>query len=253
MNQANVMVIPLLRDNYGFVIREGENAVVIDPSESDPVISWLEEQGVVPSHILLTHYHHDHIGGVDSLRRRYKATVVGPVPAPLAVDDIATPDKPIGIRSTEFRVIDTVGHAFPHVSYYDEKHKWLFSGDCLFGAGCGRLAGESASVMWKSIQSLSSLPDDTRLYFGHEYTLSNLEFALFVEPENPDIARRQREVSALLASGRFSAPSTLEEEKRTNPFLRVNSLEIRRSLGIPHASDVEVFAALRIAKNSFRS
>lgn len=219
----HVHVLPMLDDNYSYVIEDGDRVMVVDPSEASPVIQLLKRLNRTLTHILITHHHADHTGGVDALCARYAAKII---------DAHAGANPLPGIEA-----IETPGHCFPHTAYYLRAPGWLFSGDCLFGAGCGRLFGDSAVVMWASLGKLAALPDNTVVYFGHEYTLDNLAFAAAVEPENRAITERRARVSAALASGGFSTPSTIAEEKLTNPFLR--------------AGDAETFAALRRKKNSF--
>jgi len=251
MTSPRVFVVPVLHDNYAYLIVSGHDALIIDPGEAAPVAAVVEKNKLIPRAMLITHYDHDHIGGVAELRRMFNMKVIGPSPSPLKLDVGCQPGQSLPIIDLQLQVIDTPGHAFPHVAFYESTHRWLFSGDCLFGAGCGRLSGSTAPIMWKSIQALAALPDDTSLFFGHEYTLSNLSFAAFVEPENDAIPARRLRVEECLRKGGFSSPSTMGEEKATNPFLRVNSADIRRRLNLADASDLAVFTALRNAKNSF--
>jgi hydroxyacylglutathione hydrolase len=223
MFSMKVHILRVLQDNYAYLVEYGDHTLVVDPSESAPIIACVEKLGCNITHILITHHHGDHTGGVAALRARYGAAVMDPSSGPRPLDGV--------------EAIDTPGHCFPHVAYYVPKQKWLFSGDCLFGAGCGRLAGDSAAIMWASLQKLKALPDETEVYFGHEYTRDNLAFAASVEPENTAIVERRARVAKALNEGRFSVPSTITEEKMTNPFLR--------------AGDVEKFALLRRKKNAF--
>lgn len=249
--RGRVTIIPVLGDNYSYVVEAGDTAAIIDPGEADPLISYLDEHHAKPELVLITHYHRDHIGGISALQKKYTIKVVGPAPPLLELDVTCSPGDPIVLGSVQFDVLDTAGHSFPHVTYYEPSRRWLFSGDCLFGAGCGRIAGSAAATMWKSIQSLAALPDDTLMFFGHEYTLSNLAFAAAAEPGNSAIHKRRQRVELQLKKGEYSSPSTLAEEKATNPFLRVHSSEIRQKLNMMDASDLAVFTALRAAKNSF--
>jgi len=249
---SSVQVIPALEDNYAYLIHSREQALLIDPGEAEPCLKLLDRLGLQLTHILITHYDHDHIDGLDALTRKYNPCIIGPVPASVTLYQPCRGGEQLNVCGLNFQVIDTPGHARPHVVYFEATRRWLFSGDCLFGAGCGRVMGNAYDVMWKSIQSLASLPDDTILYFGHEYTVANLAFAASVEPENQAVKDRLRSVTLELKSGRFSSPSTLGLERLTNPFLRVHSSEIRALLGLPHATEEEVFIALRKAKNGFR-
>jgi len=249
----SVQIIPALEDNYSYLIHSAEKALLIDPCEAGPCLRLLDKLDLELSHILVTHYDYDHIGGLDVLTRTYHPCVTGPVPASVTIDQPCRGGDRLNVCGLTFQVIDTPGHAQPHVVYYEENYHWLFSGDCLFGAGCGRVTGNAYNLMWKSIRSLAALPDDAMTYFGHEYTQADLAFAASVEPENKAIQMRARSVSHDLKSGRFSTPSTLGLERQTNPFLRVHLPEIRAKMEMPDASDEEVFIALRKAKNDFRS
>ncbi|MGA1193678.1 MAG: hydroxyacylglutathione hydrolase [Kiritimatiellia bacterium] len=232
----NVRVLKALSDNYIFIIEAPSAVVVIDPAETEPVMRWLRDHQREPTHVLITHYHADHTGGVEALRRAYGMPVYGPAPSPFPVEQVEEGCIDLADELT-VEVIDTPGHAFPHAAYYFRERGWLFSGDCLFGAGCGRLRGDAAAVMWSSLQRLAALPDQTSIYFGHEYTLDNLAFAATVEPDNPAIPERRARVQDALRTAEFSVPSTLAEEKATNPFLR--------------AGDMATFAARRRRKDVF--
>ncbi|HMP90807.1 MAG TPA: hydroxyacylglutathione hydrolase [Kiritimatiellia bacterium] len=251
MTKPLIHVIPALSDNYGFVIQVGADAIVIDPSEPRPFLNVLETGNMRVTHVLLTHGHHDHVGGVDALRDRYRALIIGPKGMSLNLDHQVSHDENIRIHGLRVKALDTPGHAFPHSAFHMAEQGWLFSGDCLFGAGCGRLSGNSADVMWRSLQLLSGLPDHTKVFFGHEYTLNNLAFALTVDPDNAEVKKRISDLQASLASGGYSVPATLAEERQTNPFLRTSEPAIRRSLGLMEATDLEVFTALRKAKDRF--
>ena len=253
MTPPHIQIIPILEDNYAYVINQDGWALVIDPGEARPIADYLAAHALSLAHILITHYDYDHIEGIAPLRSSFRPSVIGPTSSRVGLDVIAQPGVDLSLDGLTVRVIDTPGHAFPHVAYYFPDQGWLFSGDCLFGGGCGRLAGDSASVMWNSLQSLNQLPADTKVFFGHEYTLANLAFAQSVEPDNPQIRDRISREQQVLAAGGFSAPSTIHEERMTNPFLRLHSATIRKSMGLSSASDAEVFAALRKAKNGFRS
>jgi hydroxyacylglutathione hydrolase len=252
MTPPHIQIIPILEDNYAYVITRDGRALVIDPGEARPVAEYLAAHALSLSHILITHYDYDHIEGIEPLRATYRPLVIGPASPRVRLDVIARPGIDLSIEGFIVRVIDTPGHACPHVAYYFPDQGWLFSGDCLFGGGCGRLAGDTAVTMWKSLQSLNELPADTQVFFGHEYTLANLAFARAVEPDNPDIRDRITHEEQVLATGGFSTPSTIREERLTNPFLRPQSATIRNTLGLVGASDADVFAALRKAKNRFR-
>lgn len=251
-----VIVLPALADNFIYALTAPEGLLAVDPSEAEPVQRLLDERELPLLGIVLTHYHGDHTGGVEALRRRYRqAWVAGPRGAAgLRIDRMVEEGDVLAAGPWRLEAIDTPGHAMPHVSYVERRRGWLFSGDCLFGAGCGRLASPAAaSAMWQSLEKLVRLPDETRIYFGHAYTLENLAFAAQVEPSNTAIAKRRRDIAARLAAGQSCAPSTLAEEKATNPFLRVREAEVRAFVQADgKMPDAEVFAALRFRKDHAR-
>lgn len=210
-------------DNYIWLIGcEGHNSVaIVDPGDEEPVIEALEAQQLTPVAILITHHHGDHTGGVTELVERYQIPVYGPanerIPAlthPLSEGDtVELPDCDLSLA-----VFDTPGHTRGHICYYG--HDALFCGDTLFTAGCGRLFEGTAEQMYRSLEKLRALPDETHVYCAHEYTQANLGFAREAEPENEDIKVRSDEVDGLRANGQATVPALLGLEKATNPFLR---------------------------------
>jgi hydroxyacylglutathione hydrolase len=257
-------IIPLaaFTDNYVWAIREGDRAAVVDPGDAAPVRAWLDDEGVSLTAILVTHHHRDHTGGIVELVRDRAVPVVGPareaIPArtlPVAQGDRFT----IPGLDLELGVLDIPGQTAGHVAFFGHGGAWgapaLFCGDTLFAAGCGRLFEGTPAEMWRSLSALAALPGDTRVYCGHEYTLANLRFAAAVEPGNPAIASRTAREQAKRDRGVPTLPSTLAEERATNPFLRAGDPGVRsvaeawagRKLG----DAVAVFAALREWKNAF--
>ena len=213
--------IPAFDDNYIWVLYDERHAVVVDPGEAAPVLAWLNAHERALCGILCTHHHGDHIGGVAELCAVYNV----PVYAPRA-ENIAGTTNPVaeGDRITlpeldvSFDVMDIRGHTRGHVGYLGAGY--VFCGDTLFGCGCGRVFEGSMEEMHHALQRLAALPEETRMYCAHEYTESNIRFALACEPENADLKRRAGETHALRASGQPSVPSTIALEKATNPFLR---------------------------------
>lgn len=210
-------------DNYIWLIGcEGQSTVaIVDPGDADPVLAYLEHEGLVPCAILITHHHGDHTGGVKELVARYAIPVYGPanerIPAlthPLREGDRVE----LATCALTLQVFDTPGHTRGHICYYG--HGALFSGDTLFTAGCGRLFEGSAAQMYTSLEKLRTLPDETLLYCAHEYTEANLRFAVVAEPANPATVTRAEEVRQLRRAGQPTVPATLALEKATNPFLR---------------------------------
>jgi hydroxyacylglutathione hydrolase len=256
MPSYEVVPVRALKDNYVWVLRKGRAAAVIDPGEAQPVLSYLEAEGLDLVAVLLTHHHRDHVGGVPGLLERFKVPVYGPKNEPIATltrsvsqgDRVEVPE--IGAI---FDVLDIPGHTRAHIAYYGEKT--LFCGDTLFACGCGRLFEGTPEQMYESLQKLAALPDETLVYCAHEYTLANIEFAKAVEPGNTALAEREQADAALRANNRPTVPSTLKREKATNPFLRCSEPAVIESankyLGSRIGHPVQVFTAIRDWKNSF--
>ena len=253
----DIVTIPCLSDNYAYLLHDaatGDTAVV-DVPEAAPILRALEERGWQLSTILLTHHHPDHVQGVDELRAATNARVIGAaadrhrLPA---LDIAVTEGDTVRVGGVEGRVIDVSGHTVGHVAFHFPQTGALFSADSLMACGCGRLFEGTPAMMWKSLTKLISLPPETRVYSGHEYTTGNIAFALTIEPENGMLRSRETEVAALRARMQPTVPSTLSEELATNPFLRPGEAGIRRKLGFESdAEDAEVFAEIRRRKDAF--
>jgi hydroxyacylglutathione hydrolase len=249
------VLIPCLADNYSYLLHDpaSNSACVVDPAEADKVAATLEARGWTLTHILNTHHHFDHVGGNEGLKARYGATVFAPQDesAPIPGMDVGvTPGGKIPFGGHMFEIIATPGHTAGHVAFHCPGTDQVFVGDTLFSMGCGRLFEGTAVQMWASMQRLMALPDSTKIYCGHEYTQSNAHFALSLEPGNQDLQTRAAEVDTLRAQGQPTLPSTLDLEKRTNPFLRPHSAEIRQTLNMKGADDTAVFAEIRRRKDN---
>jgi len=258
----NLLPLPALTDNYIWMLHDGHQAIVVDPGEAPPVMRVLQQLGLQLQAILVTHHHGDHVGGVDALRNATGATVHGPAreripqPAvPLAHGDTVTA---LGLR---FDVMDVPGHTAGHIAFFCadmDAAPLLFCGDTLFSGGCGRLFEGTPAQMLQSLESLATLPGNTRVCCTHEYTLSNLRFARAVEPANAALIGYQDRCEALRASDQPTLPSSIALEREINPFLRVRVPAVAQSAREhePQISDEEdavaVLAALREWKNNFR-
>jgi hydroxyacylglutathione hydrolase len=256
MAVLEIELVPCLRDNYAYLVRDAGDGVcaVVDPSEAAPVAAAVAAKGWRLTHILNTHHHPDHTGGNTALKKEYGAQVIGPekdrerIPAMDAgVDEHS--DFMLGSHSV--RILDVPAHTRAHIAFAFEADEAVFTGDTLFAMGCGRLFEGTPETMWRSLSKLKDLADSMRIYCGHEYTLNNGRFALTLEPGNADLRARMREVEQLRTAGAPTIPSTIGLEKRTNPFLRPHSAEIRRTLNMPLATDVDVFAEIRARKDAF--
>jgi hydroxyacylglutathione hydrolase len=250
----DVLPVRAFRDNYIWTLRRGESVAVVDPGDAQPVLEYLARERVRLVAILATHHHADHVGGIATLCAGHDVPVYGPRHEP-----IPTLTRPVGGGDTvtipeldaSFAVLDIPGHTRAHVAYYGAQS--LFCGDTLFACGCGRVFEGTPEQMSASLARLAALPDDTRVYCGHEYTLANIAFARTVEPANAALATLEVEAREQRAQDRPTLPSTVGREKATNPFLRCTEAAVIRSaeayLGARTTSPVGVFAALREWKN----
>lgn len=247
-----VHVLPALSDNYMFLVEEGGKSAVIDPAEPGPVLDFMERLGVCLSEIWLTHHHMDHIAGVPALKEKTGCRVFAP-------KDPRIPNVDVGLEAGisrfldrwDVQVIPVPGHTRTQLAYYLPLLGVLFSGDSLFAGGCGRLFEGTPQEMLLSLLSLAKLPSNTLVYSGHEYTESNLRFAMHVHPNCPVTKARSDEVQSMRQQGLPTVPSRLEEERATNPFLRVFDPAYKRALKREGASDLEVFSYLRALKDQF--
>ena len=255
MTKLEIHQFPCRSDNYGVLLHDAETGETasVDAPEGEAVARALAERGWKLSHILTTHHHPDHVEGNERLKREHGCEIVGPAGE---ADRIPGIDRQVrggdAFRwaDREVRVIDTPGHTASHVSYHLPADGLLFAGDTLFAMGCGRLFEGTPAQMWASLKRLMELPDETVIYAGHEYTLSNARFAATVDPDNAALRERLAAVERMRAEGRPTLPTTMAKERATNPFLRVGDPSIRSALGMNAASDEEVFARVRALKDS---
>ncbi|WP_223434600.1 MULTISPECIES: hydroxyacylglutathione hydrolase [unclassified Pseudomonas] len=252
-----ISALPAFTDNYIWLLQDPvtRRCAVVDPGDAAPVQAWLAANpGWALSDILITHHHHDHVGGVKQLKKATDAKVYGPASETIPARDVALKDNDrISVLGWDFEVISVPGHTLGHIAYYHQDV--LFCGDTLFAAGCGRLFEGTPEQMHTSLTRLASLPEDTQVYCTHEYTLSNLRFAVAVEPGNPHTVERLAKVTEQRAAGIITLPSSIALEKLTNPFLRVGETSVKEKVdernGTYNRAPSAVFAALRAWKDKF--
>jgi hydroxyacylglutathione hydrolase len=255
-----IIPVPAFRDNYIWVLRDDRRAAVVDPGDAAPVLAYLDAERLDLAAILVTHHHADHVGGVAALAQRSGAPVLGPafetIPARTrALDDGDTVE--LAELDAHLAVIHVPGHTLGHIAYAGEVggERVAFCGDTLFAGGCGRLFEGTPAQMHASLARLAALPAETAVYCAHEYTLANLQFAQEVEPGNAALAARAARDLARRKRGEPTVPSTIGDERATNPFLRAAVPEVRAAAqeheGRELASEVDVFAAVRRWKDVF--
>lgn len=252
----DLVTIPCLKDNYAYLIHDAETGetAVIDVPEAAPILRALQHRKWKLSEIWITHHHGDHIDGVAELRAATGAMVVGAAADAhrLPPLDLALPDEgAFTIGRTAVETFPVPGHTVGHIAFSLPTGKLVFTGDSLMSAGCGRLFEGTPAQMWASLQRIAKLHPDTLVCSGHEYTTSNIRFALTLEPQNAALISRSKRVAAAREDDRPTVPVTLSEELATNPFLRAHRAELKTAIGLPDASDAEAFAEIRARKDRF--
>ena len=251
-----LVTVPCLKDNYAYLLRDSATGATaaIDVPDAAPVIEALSLRGWPLHQIFLTHHHWDHIDGVAALVAATGAQVIGAAadahrlpPLDIALNDGDT----VSIGAEVGHVIDVSGHTIGHIAFYFPTSALAFTADSLMAMGCGRLFEGTPAQMWDSLQKLMKLPPETLICSGHEYTASNMRFALALEPDNPDLILRNDRITAARSQGLATVPSRLADELVTNPFLRAGTAQMKSILGTPHATSAEAFADLRARKDSF--
>jgi hydroxyacylglutathione hydrolase len=251
---ADIRVFSCLTDNFGYLVHDSESGATasIDAPEAAPIIKALEQEGWKLTDILVTHHHGDHVGGVAELKDRYGCRVVAPHDKTTKianVDQRVANGDIVKVGTLLARVLETPGHTLDHISYVFDTDKALFAADTLFSIGCGRVFEGNHPMMWDSLRKLRALPDDFRLYCGHEYTASNVKFALTIDPDNPDLQTRAAEVARQRADNKPTIPVLMGEEKKANVFLRADDPQVAARLRMKGASAAEIFGELRERKN----
>jgi len=256
MSEIEVHMFPCLRDNYGFLVHDPDSGATacVDTPEVEPILRALDERGWTLTYILNTHHHADHAGGNRQIKAATGCRIVGPRADAERIPgiDIEVGDgDELRLGARRIVVRETPGHTRGHIVYHFPDDRIAFVGDTLFAMGCGRLFEGTPAQMWSSLRKILEWPDDTRLYCAHEYTQANARFALTVEPGNAELRRRAEEVDELRAAGRPTVPTTVGQERATNPFLRPDSRNLRETIGLLDADDVAVFAKTRALKDAF--
>jgi len=253
---SSIEIIPCLSDNYAYIIRDEQTNknILVDAPEHAPIERYLDDKDMNLDFILITHHHSDHIDGINHLKLKYSPKVIGAkrdrhrLPQ---LDIEVEEGKQLTIGSKTFDIYDVDGHTVGHIAYSLLEDKALFTGDSLMVMGCGRLFEGSPEDMWKSLEKLKKLPEDFMIYSGHEYTKSNIEFAVTVDPQNEKLLSRRRKELEKLQKGLPTIPSTLREELDTNPFLRESELSIVDHLDMANLDPISRFAKIRALKDNF--
>ena len=252
----NIEPIKAFNDNYIWLLTTNEGSIVIDPGEATKTINYLKENSLNLKGILITHHHFDHTGGIEDMLKFKNVDVYGPVNNISSINKKLRDGDLFSLIGIDFKIIEIPGHTLDHIAFFSENNgnPVLFCGDTLFSSGCGRVFEGTFEQMHKSVLKLKSLPANTKIYAGHEYTQSNLKFAMEVEPLNQKLVSRYNDVQDLLNKGTPTLPTTLELELEVNPFLRCQTKEVQSSVvkqfNTSNHED-EIFKALRQWKDNF--
>jgi hydroxyacylglutathione hydrolase len=251
-----IVTVPCRTDNYAYLLRDGATGKVglVDAPEAGPIEAALAEHGWSLDIILITHHHDDHIAGVEALRGKFSAEVIGAeadrhrLPR---LDRAVKEGDTVALGESQATVIDVSGHTVGHVAYHFTEAGAVFTADSLMAMGCGRIFEGTAPMMWASLGKLAALPDETLVYSGHEYAAGNARFAVALDGDDAAFRARAAAIQAARANGRPTVPVKLSEELASNPFLRAVDPMLKARIGMADAPDVEVFAEIRRRKDSF--
>ena len=256
MSHLNVHLTKCLSDNYSYIIfnQISKNAIIIDPAEANPLVDAITKLGLNLKYILVTHHHQDHVDGNIDLKNKFDCKIVGFADDANRIPgiDILIKDKEIfNFEGEEIQLNFSPGHTSGHVFFYFKKNKLAFVGDVVFSLGCGRIFEGTAKDMYQSILKIKSLPDEVKIFCGHEYTESNLKFCLAYDQNNDHLIKRAAEIKSLRSKGFPTVPTTILDEKQTNIFFRCDDKAIFQKLGLEGHSEEEVFKKLRELKDNF--
>ncbi|MCH9634601.1 MAG: Hydroxyacylglutathione hydrolase GloB [Chlamydiae bacterium] len=256
-HKLHVTPIPILDDNYSYLVScpETSKSIVIDPGDASPILNELQKQSTQLQQIWLTHFHKDHINGALELQEETRCILVGPKSKSgqiLELNQQVSELDQLELGSHKAKVLEVPGHSKNDIAYWFYQDNTLFCGDVLFSLGCGKLLEGTAEEMWRSLRKIRDLPPDTQLYFGHEYTLENAEFALFIDPENQSLVEFAKYIKLQRSQNKWTTPSLLGDEIKSNPFLRSDLPYWKNKFGLPDVSPTEIFKILRKKKDQFK-
>jgi len=252
----NIEIISCLNDNYSYLIHDNQSntVAIIDPSEFAPCDKIISKKYKKLDYILNTHHHYDHVGGNKELKKKYNSKILGfksdeeRIPN---IDKLLEDNEEFNIGNIKFTTLFIPGHTAGHIAFYSKTEKVIFTGDTLFSMGCGRVFEGTYDQMFESLNRIKDLPEDTKIYCGHEYTQKNIEFCIKYNPNNDLLKKTKNTIEEKLKNGEPSIPSTLLKEKQMNIFLRTDDLDVKNILNLKKASNLEIFTKLRDLKDNF--
>ena len=252
----DITIIPCLQDNYSYIIQDSSTDIVgvVDPSEFNPIDNFIKKKFNKIDFILNTHHHFDHTGGNLKLKKKYDCKIIGSLKDEKKIPGIDVKlehDDIFKFGNIKFKIILVPGHTSGHICFYSDKEKIIFTGDTLFSLGCGRVFEGTYSEMLQSLKKIKDLPKDTNIYCGHEYTKKNLDFCKKVEIDNHLLKEKKKWLDLRINKRIPTLPITLGEELDTNIFLRCDVVSVKKSLGMEHSSELEIFKKLRDLKDTF--
>lgn len=251
-----IEIIPCLNDNYSYLIHDeiSNTVAIVDPSEFIPCDTIISKNYKKLDFILNTHHHYDHVGGNEELKKKYNSKVLGfendknRIPQ---IDTVLKDNQEFKIGTLNFTTIFIPGHTKGHVAFYFKKERVVFTGDTLFSLGCGRVFEGTYKQMFQSLNKLKNLPDETKVYCGHEYTFKNLEFCLKFNPNNDFLKKKKDDIKLSLKNKKPTIPSTIADEIKANIFFRVNDPDVKKAINLENSPDIEIFTKLRDLKDNF--
>jgi hydroxyacylglutathione hydrolase len=252
----NIDIISCLKDNYSYLIHDNQSntVAIIDPSEFAPCDKIISKKYKKLDYILNTHHHYDHVGGNKELKKKYNSKILGfksdeeRIPN---IDKLLEDNEEFNVGNIKFTTLFIPGHTAGHIAFYSKTEKVIFTGDTLFSMGCGRVFEGTYDQMFESLNRIKNLPEDTKIYCGHEYTQKNIEFCIKYNPNNDLLKKTKNTIEEKLKNGEPSIPSTLFKEKQMNIFLRTDELDVKNILNLKKASNLEIFTKLRDLKDNF--